>query len=303
MTAGDSGRLYATGTWKPGPQLGPGTPYDSTTDLAVLGQTNGIYRLVELATGRELAKLEDPEQNSGPAAFTADGARLVTSAKNGMRVWDLRRIREGLMELNLDWDAPPFPPEKQPLSTLQVTVNLGALDPAVRDLIAQTHIFLRKGDLTGALEVIQKAHTRAPDDPSLNNDLAWMLATWPDVKLRDPKRAVELAKKAVQLMPANGDYWITLGVAHYRVCDWKAAVASLSKSRELNQGSEAINWLFLAMSHRKLGNDAVSRKAYDQAVQWLEKNSGAFAKNKTQAEELGRFRSEAEEVLELKKKK
>jgi hypothetical protein len=56
------------------------------------------------------------------------------------------------------------------------------------------------------------------------------------------------------------------------------------------------------MSHRKLGNDAASRKAYDQPVQWLEKNSGALAKNKTQAEELGRFRSGAEEVLELKKK-
>ena len=55
--------MYATGTWEPGPQLGAGEPTDATSELVVMAQTNGIYRLVELATGRELAQLEDPEQN------------------------------------------------------------------------------------------------------------------------------------------------------------------------------------------------------------------------------------------------
>jgi tetratricopeptide (TPR) repeat protein len=67
-------------------------------------------------------------------------------------------------------------------------------------------------------------------------------------------------------------------------------------------GTSDEGWLFLAMAHKKLGNHDQARKAHEQAVQWLEKNSGALAKNKTQAEELGRFRSEAEEVLGLKKK-
>jgi len=28
-----------------------------------------------------------------------------------VQVWDLRRIREELRKLNLDWNAPPFPAE------------------------------------------------------------------------------------------------------------------------------------------------------------------------------------------------
>jgi tetratricopeptide (TPR) repeat protein len=127
-TDGDGGRLYAADTWKPGPQLGPGTPWDITPDstLAILGQTNGIYRLVELATGRELARLEDPEQNNGAAVFTPDGAKLVVAAKNGLHVWDLRRIRKELVRLGLDWDAPPYP-DAGPTDhgPLEVIVNLG----------------------------------------------------------------------------------------------------------------------------------------------------------------------------------
>src|SRR5207253_1145365 len=99
----------------------------------------------------------------------------------------------------------------------------------------------------------------------------------------------------------DGKSWNTLGVAHYRAGDWKAAVAALDKSVELAKGGDAFDWLFLAMSHRKLGNHDDARKWYDQAVQWLEKNSQALAKNALQAEELRRFRIEAVEVLEFKK--
>ena len=60
--------------------------------------------------------------------------------------------------------------------------------------------------------------------------------------------------------------------------------------------------LFLAMAHGRLGNHDAARKAYDRAVGWLEKNKERLKKDKPQAEELHRFRSEAEEVLELKKK-
>src|SRR5262249_51601190 len=66
LTDNDGSRAYAVGTWEPGPRLGPGRPWDvSPNGLVVLGLTNGIYRLVELATGREVARLEDPEQNAG----------------------------------------------------------------------------------------------------------------------------------------------------------------------------------------------------------------------------------------------
>jgi tetratricopeptide (TPR) repeat protein len=99
-----------------------------------------------------------------------------------------------------------------------------------------------------------------------------------------------------------GTYWNTLGVAHYRAGDWKAAIAALDKSRDLKKGGDADTWLFLAMAQRKLGNHDEARKWYDRAVGWLEKNKAALAKDKAQAEQLRRFHREAEEVLQLKKK-
>jgi serine/threonine protein kinase/WD40 repeat protein len=115
-TDADGGRLYAVGSWERGPQLGPGIPWDLTREFAVMGQRNGIYRLVELATGRELASLEEPERNDGQAALTPDGSKLVVTAKDGLRVWDLRRIRQELDELGLDWTGSPHPPATAPQS-------------------------------------------------------------------------------------------------------------------------------------------------------------------------------------------
>jgi Tfp pilus assembly protein PilF len=86
-----------------------------------------MYRLVELATGRELARLEDPEQLIGQAALTPDGTKLVVTAPNGLRVWDLRRVREELKKLDLDWDAPPYPPAPA-VAPLEVQVDRGGLD-------------------------------------------------------------------------------------------------------------------------------------------------------------------------------
>jgi tetratricopeptide (TPR) repeat protein len=85
-----------------------------------------------------------------------------------------------------------------------------------------------------------------------NNTLAWLLATCPEPKFRDPKRAVELAKKAIALAPKEGSYWNTLGVAHYRTEDWQPATTALLKSMELRQGGDSNDWFFLATAQWRL---------------------------------------------------
>jgi serine/threonine protein kinase/predicted Zn-dependent protease len=133
-----------------------------------------------------------------------------------------------------------------------------------------------------------------PDTLLSMNELAWILATSMDPKLRDPQRALELAKKAVDLAPRKGDFQNTLGAAYYRVGDWQGAVSALEKSTELRKGGESTDWFFLAMAHWRLGNKSQSRACYDRAVQWMEKN-------KPQDQELRRFRSEAAALLEIDK--
>ena len=72
-----------------------------------------------------------------------------------------------------------------------------------------------------------------------HNGLAWLLATCSDAKFRDPKQAVALAKRAVELDPNNWGYLNTLGAAYYRAGDWKAAIAALEKSMKLHKAATA----------------------------------------------------------------
>ncbi len=124
------------------------------------------------------------------------------------------------------------------------------------------------------------------------NAFAWFLVTRPDVLSRDPIKAVALAKKAIEISPQAGSFWNTLGIAHYRAGEWNAAIAALEKSMKLAKGGDSADWFFLAMANWQLRQKQQARKWYDQAVQWMDKN-------KPKDEELGRFRSEAAELLGL----
>ena len=130
-----------------------------------------------------------------------------------------------------------------------------------------------------------------PNDPRARNNVAWLLASRPDAPPHDPARAVRLAKEAVALAPAVGDYWNTLGAAHYRAGDAKAAAAALQESMRLRSGGDAYDWLFLAMVRRRLGDPADARRWYDRSLAWIETNA-------PQDQELLRIRAEAARLLE-----
>jgi len=86
-------------------------------------------------------------------------------------------------------------------------------------------------------------------------------------------------------------------VAQYRAGAWKAAVKALDQSLKLAKDGDAVGRFVLAMAQQKLGKPVEANKAYEQAEQWQEKNRELLNKDKKQAEELRRFRTEAEEVL------
>ncbi len=67
--------------------------------------------LADAATGRELARLTTLQPvTPTPLAFSPDGTKLVASTnQKTVLVWDLRRIRDQLAPMGLDWDAPPYP--------------------------------------------------------------------------------------------------------------------------------------------------------------------------------------------------
>jgi eukaryotic-like serine/threonine-protein kinase len=132
----------------------------------------------------------------------------------------------------------------------------------------------------------------APGDHRLHNKLAWLMASSRVEPSDDSIRAVKLARTATSLAPANGAYWNTLGVAHYRAGDWKAASAALEQSMRLRSGGDAYDWIFLAMARSRLGDFKDARTSYDRSIAWIKANA-------QENQELLRFRAEAEELQGL----
>ncbi|HEV3339733.1 MAG TPA: hypothetical protein VG125_05235, partial [Pirellulales bacterium] len=307
ITGVDKGRAYATGTWEPGRQLGAGEPFAATAELVVLAQTNGIYRLVELATGRELAQLEDPEQSTRPAAFTPDGSKLIVAAKNGLGVWDLRCIRKELAKLGLDWNAPPYPPaqEKESRVPLEVRVDLGFLAPAAIARAtgqAREHIRLSQWDRAVAEYAQADLLARPLDDDAFAyacllliredsdgyhrfcHDMIQRAAEIKDTNAYvlarscamartspvDPARPVQWANQAVA-SAQNPWCFHVLGLAQYRAGQFDEAVQSFTKAKVDSWRSSDLNWFGLALVHHRLGHADEARQCLDKGIEWLQR--------------------------------
>jgi tetratricopeptide (TPR) repeat protein len=173
-----------------------------------LSDASNVLLLVEVPTGRTLARFESPDQHrAGFPTFSPDGSRLVETSDDppGAHVWDLRAIRRQLGEMGLDWDAPPFPPASSATgegdnSVLNLEVDLGFLKNVVEnrkshaaqnsvpaeELIARLterlktspedaeslhqrgHAYLRSGRFEEALADFTAASSRRPRDAHLH---------------------------------------------------------------------------------------------------------------------------------------
>jgi tetratricopeptide (TPR) repeat protein len=126
------------------------------------------------------------------------------------------------------------------------------------------------------------------------NNLAWLLATCPEVELRDAQDAVSQARRSLDIEPSEGNTWNTLGVAYYRLGNWEEARSALYRSMELRNEGDGFDWFFLAMIHAKLNHAERARQWYDKAAEWFRRSQPGSA-------ELYRFQVEAAELLGLPK--
>lgn len=134
---------------------------------------------------------------------------------------------------------------------------------------------------------------KPPHSGQALNMVAWSLISGADAEFWAPELAVLLAEKAVELAPNSADCWNTLGVAHYRAGDFRKAISELKKSDALEGPNYfELNGLFLAMAHRKAGEEEQARKWYTAALVWMEKRN---AKNDL----LLRARDDAASLLGL----
>jgi tetratricopeptide (TPR) repeat protein len=133
--------------------------------------------------------------------------------------------------------------------------------------------------------------------------LAWFLADCVDPQFRDPARAAAMAKALVEQAPRIGDYWITLGIARYRIGEqqesadeYRAAIEALNKSIRLSTHYDSSHArFFLAMAHWRLGEKDLALSRYGEGVAQMETEYEGLW--------LRRNHEEARELLGLKDKK
>jgi serine/threonine protein kinase/WD40 repeat protein/tetratricopeptide (TPR) repeat protein len=118
LRAGASAAPDATSwppAWKSVP-VGLEGAFSPDNRVRALGTGEGVVRLVSPETDQDIARLPSPEVGGlSPRTFSPDGALLLaTGAETGaLYVYDLRRIREQLAELHLDWaEAQPALPAR-----------------------------------------------------------------------------------------------------------------------------------------------------------------------------------------------
>jgi WD40 repeat protein/tetratricopeptide (TPR) repeat protein len=113
MTGNPPCKFWSTGTWALARELGgAGLCFSPEGRLVALLDASKIIRLVEVETGRVIARLESPDSSDVVfATFSPDGSSLVLVPGNypAVHVWDLRAIRKRLAAMGLDWDAPALP--------------------------------------------------------------------------------------------------------------------------------------------------------------------------------------------------
>ncbi|HMF13901.1 MAG TPA: tetratricopeptide repeat protein, partial [Gemmataceae bacterium] len=155
--------------------------------------------------------------------------------------------------------------------------------------------YFKLGQWVQARDDFAKVIELDPKSAWAHNEQAWLLATCPEVKVRDPQRAIALAEEALAMRPDDGNYWNTLGAARYRAEDWRGAVAALVKSLNLRQGRDLSDWFFLAMAHWRLDRKETARQWFVHALDQMERTA-------PDDEQLKRFRAEAAALLGLPEK-
>jgi Tfp pilus assembly protein PilF len=267
-------------------------------------QSPGVIVLWDCEACREIVRFTAPGSERVPdfqSSLTLDGTRLVYAVSDSfpcIRTWNLRLVREQLRDLGLDWDAQPLPSAQAGIrEPLQVQVEWGNFRErvAVNPWVQTAYQHIRGNEYGKALAALRQAVKTDPKHAEAHNTLAWLLLTGPK-ELRDPKEALVLSRRAVELAAGVATYHNTLGIALYANGGLPEAVAELEKSLELGRGEYAAHDLFfLAMCHHRLGDAVKAKDCRERAGRWFADHRGKLPPE--QIEELTQFQTEADAVL------
>jgi WD40 repeat protein/serine/threonine protein kinase len=285
-------------------------------------------KLWDARTGQEILTLRGPPAQQPRVEFDRGGRRLAVSGDKEVMIWEgipldaelaIERQATSLVKFLLTQSTtPPAISARLRKFAISDAVRQRALtlvEPIwrnqVRDEAENTVRALFVKPLS-RLEVL--AHLRADrvlGEPVRQEALALAerLVEFPAVLDRasravagrpgaDPsayRLALERAETACRLMPFEGSYHTTLGMALYRMGKYHEALATLTRADELNQAADGgpvpANLAFLAMSCYRMNDKDRAQTSLTQLRELLQKPNWA------QSEEAQRLLKEAENVL------
>jgi hypothetical protein len=248
----------------------------------------GTVLLLDPDTGREYARLEDPNQDRAHClAFSQDGSQLFASTPDSpaVHVWDLRAIRAELAKCGLEWDLPPYPelgdPKDAPPLGVDVVSQDGALAhvklgeweqaASVFALLVEASpdehwywyqsapLCLQTRKVKEYRRICREMLTRFgnTDKPEIAERTARTCSLAPEA-VSDVAPVLELADRAVTGTQKHRHYrWFVLakGLAEYRAGHYAAAVEWLNRFSPRADGVyyDATAFAVLAMAKHRLG--------------------------------------------------
>jgi serine/threonine protein kinase/WD40 repeat protein len=277
MTTQTPCRLWTVGTWEQARQIdGVGMCFSPDGRLVVSRDSSNALNLVEVETGRKLARLESPDScGVGWVSFSPDGGRLVITTADGpaVHVWDLRAIRKRLARLGLDWEAPAYANQDPASAELAPLPRVKIEGRTPVPWVVDAKVFEQQiADLEAALlRSPGQSHIQFPLAECCNN-FAWMLVASPGSP-HDAQRAISLVRRAEELAPDKSFFLNTLGVAQYRAGEHAEALATLEKSVAAGNGAvDPFDLFFLAMARHKLRQFDQGRADFDRAIKWRQEH-------------------------------
>jgi len=222
----------------------------------------------DAATGTSLAELKGHTRRVRSAAFSPDGARIVTASEDKTaRVWESVPYRERYPAI-----AAMRATRARVAAPLAARINAGTdLAALTKSLVADAA--LSAVDRTAAMAIVQEERDRRAA----------------------VTHALNYATKAASLDPVNADIINTLGVAQYRAGKFEDALTTLARSTALycKAGTSPLADLaFIAMAHFKLGHVDEARAALASLRQLMTQKP-----HSANAESQG-FLREAEALIE-----
>ncbi|NUQ65403.1 MAG: protein kinase [Pirellulales bacterium] len=266
------------------------------------GSSDGTIKIWDASRGYQLAKNPWSRRDH----IFAEGIQMVETGQYARaiaifeelarQVPDAPQYRVALAEVHTERAIETCKRQADGADYAEVLADLDAalrLDPEhSRARLQRAMVYCLRGQIEPALADAAQAAALPDLDPRVASGLAWHLATHPDTETRSLKDALFWARKAVELAPHSGTIRNTLGVVEYRAGQWQAALATLEKSMELQEGGDSYDWFFVAMAHWQLGHEDEARQWYAKAVKWMDER-------RPRNEELRRFRAEAAELLRV----